>query len=56
MNPHFIYKTVVYPEVIHLHKEYEKMALKILNNATPYPTNIPYLTEDEVREITCNYL
>ena len=48
VNPHFVYKTVVYPEPFKLSTEYEGLALKILKNSPPYPTNIPYLNEEQV--------
>lgn len=54
--PHFIYKTIVFPEPIPVHTEYEELALKILRNSPPYPTDLPYLDQEEVTAKIQEYL
>jgi hypothetical protein len=51
-NPHFCYKTVVSPELIPLHTDYEGYAHKILiNNKFEQPIMQVLTQEQVVREI-----
>lgn len=55
-NPHFCYKTVVSPELIQLHTEFEGLAHKILiNNKFDHPV-LPVLTQEQVVKEVEEYL
>lgn len=55
-NPHFCYKTVVSPELIPLHTEYESYAHKILiNNKFDSPV-LPVLSQEQVVAAIEEYL
>jgi hypothetical protein len=47
-SPHFLYKTVVYPEPIPLSEQFETLALKIIKSSPPLPVNPVLLSEEEV--------